>query len=176
MIAECLRNSLHLYILPGFIQSSHSHPPLSSTSSLSAPVPILLAKPNLESWHCHLGHANFRTILDMACGKHITDMPANFSTPPKACDACIHGKQTHHPMPKTCEGKKAMRCLERVFIDLTGPQSVTLRSGSLYIMKIIDDYTSYHWTCLLKAKSDAPCSAKDCVPPTSGHHHQRGQC
>ena len=154
-IADCPRNSLHLYILPGFIQSSHSLPPPSSASSLSASVPALLAKPDLETWHRRLGHANFRTILDMAHGKHVRDMPANISSPPKACDACIRGKQTHQPVPKTREGKKATRRLERVFVDLTGPQSVTSRSGSLYIMNIIDDYTGYHWTRLLKAKSDA---------------------
>ena len=157
-IAEFPRNSLRLYVLPGFIRSPHSPPsfpsfPPPSLASLSALT--LLAMPDLETWHCHLGHANFHTVLDMAQSKRFTGMPTSFPSPPKACDMCICGKQTHHPVPKTCEGKKATRHLEQVYVDLTGPQSITSRSGSLYIMNIIDDFTSYHWTRLLRAKSEA---------------------
>jgi hypothetical protein len=72
-----------------------------------------------------------------------------------ACDTCICRKQTHCPVPKLREGRKADRCLGCIFVDLTGPQSVTACSGCLYIMNIIDDFSGYHWMQLLKTKAEA---------------------
>ena len=40
-------------------------------------------------------------------------------------------------------------------MNLTGPQSVAARSGCLYIMNVIDDFSGYHWTRLLKTKGEA---------------------
>ena len=88
-------------------------------------------------------------------------MQVNLNLAPQACDACIRGKQTHHPVPKLREGKRADRCLGRVFVDLTGPQSVSACSGCLYIMNIIDDYSGYHWMCLLKTKTEASSKLRE---------------
>ena len=82
-------------------------------------------------------------------------MPADLSLAPQACDSCIRGKQTHRPVPKVREGRRAERRLGQVFVDLCGPHSIPSRSGFLYIMNVIDDYSGYHWTRLLKLKSDA---------------------
>ena len=84
-----------------------------------------------------------------------TGMKANLSLAPQACDACIRGKQTHTPVPRTRKGGKATKRLGHVYVDLTGPQSVVACSGCSYVMNIIDDYSGYHWTRLLKTKSDA---------------------
>lgn len=65
---------------------------------------------------------------------------------PQACDTCIRGKQTHQLVPKQHEGRKAVRCLGCIFVDLAGLQSVIARSGCAYIMNIIHHLTSYHWT------------------------------
>jgi transposase InsO family protein len=121
----------------------------------NVPLSALIATPDLETWHHRLGHANYHTVLDMTHSAHITSMPTNTLNVPQTCDTCICSKQTHHPVPKMREGKKVMRCLERVFVDLAGPQSVVSRAGCLYIMNIIDDFSGYHWTRLLKAKSEA---------------------
>ena len=94
-------------------------------------------------------------MLDMAHSDVTTGMPVNLSLAPQACDACIRGKQTHSSVLKIREGRKANRHLGCVFVDLTGPQTVTSCSGFCYIMNIIDDFLGYHWTCLLKAKSEA---------------------
>jgi transposase InsO family protein len=85
----------------------------------------------------------------------VTGMQASLSHTLQACDACICGKQTHQPVPNSGEGQKADRRLGRIFVDLTGPQSVISHSGCSYVMNIIDDYSGYHWTCPLKVKSDA---------------------
>jgi transposase InsO family protein len=156
-IATCQKNSLRLYVLPGTIKPPPSLPssPSLSPPFLNVPIPTLIATPDLETWHRRLGHANYHTVLDMARSTYVTGMPTNLSSTPPACDACIRGKQTHQPVPKSREGRKATKRLERVFVDLTGPQSVLSRSGCAYVMNIIDDCTGYYWTRLLKSKSDA---------------------
>ena len=56
-LAECMQNSSHLYVFPGSIHSP-SLPSLPSLPS-SIALPSLIVTPNLETWHRHLGHANF---------------------------------------------------------------------------------------------------------------------
>jgi hypothetical protein len=160
-LAECTRNSSNLYVLPGSIipsstsSSSSSPPSLPPSIAPHSAFPSLVATPNLETWHRRLGHPNYRTVLDMVRNDSVSGMKTDLSTVPQACDACIRGKQTHHPVPKSREGNKAEKRLGRIYVDLTGPQSVLARSGCSYVMNIIDDYSGYHWTRLLKAKSDA---------------------
>ena len=160
-LAECARNSSHLYVLLGSI---HSIPPSIPSFTPCITLPALSVTPNLETWHRRLGHANFRTVLDMARSEVVTGMQADLSLAPQACDACIRGKQTHHPVPKLREGRKADKRLGRVFVDLTGPQSVAARSGCLYIMNVIDDYSGYHWTRLLKTKAEASRALREWLP------------
>jgi len=82
-------------------------------------------------------------------------MPVNLSAIPPRCEHCILGKQAHTLVPKMWEGLKATKCLERVFVDLCGPMSSTSKSGHLYAMNIINDFSSYVWTVPLRSKGDA---------------------
>jgi len=110
--------------------------------------------PSIESWHCHLSHVNYQTIRDMARNRLVEGMPITFSTMPPDCDSCILGKQTKSPVPKKCEegpGHRAMWKLEKVWVDLIGPISVSA-SGNRYVMDLLDDYTSKAWSILLKSK------------------------
>jgi Integrase core domain len=48
-----------------------------------------------------------------------------------------------------------MSPLHKVYVDLSGPYSVTSRSGHKYCMNIIDDYSSFAWCIPIAAKDDA---------------------
>ena len=41
-----------------------------------------------------------------------------------------------------------------IYVDLTGPEAVKSASGNLYVMNIVDDYSSHPWTSCLKLKTD----------------------
>ena len=114
--------------------------------------------PNITTWHRRLGHANYNSLLDMARKGTIPGMPTQSSTKPPKCDSCILGKQTKTPIPKKRvegNGHRATRRLEKVWVDLSGPHDVKSQSGNLYIMDIVDDYTSFPWSIPLKRKDDA---------------------
>ena len=88
----------------------------------------------------------------------IAGMPSSPHDKPPKCDSCILGKQTRTPIPKvheTGEGHRAMRHLEKVWVDLTGPMSVQSRTGNNYIMNIVDDFTNHPWSIPLKNKNEA---------------------
>ena len=93
----------------------------------------------------------------MACNHLIEGMPTTFSTAPD-CDSCIIRKQMKTPVPKKCEegpGHRAMQKLEKVWVDLIGPISVTSANGNHYVMDLLDDYTSKGWSIPLKSKDQA---------------------
>ena len=133
---------------PNVVYGPH-HPRIASTSFYATRVP------DLETWHYRLGHCNTRTIINMAQNNIVKGMPIDLSTMPPKCDSCILGKQARTPVLKMCEGVRATRCLERVFVDLCGPMSIASKTGRLYAMNIIDDYSSYVWTIPLRSKDEA---------------------
>ena len=137
--------SSNLFILP--IISPHSSP--HDSAFVTKPVP------DIHSWHLKLGHCNYQTVVDMAKNKVTGGMPIDLSYLPPKCDFCILGKQTRASIPKTREGIKATKCLERVHVDLCGPMSTMSKAGNCYSMNIIDDFSSYVWSLPLKKKSDA---------------------
>ena len=47
------------------------------------------------------------------------------------------------------------RSLGIIYVDLTGPEAMKSASRNLYVMNIVDDYSSHPWTFCLKLKSDA---------------------
>jgi len=50
-----------------------------------------------------------------------TGMPIDISMLSLICEPCIVGKQTKTPVPQMCKGQKAVRLLEKVHSDITGP-------------------------------------------------------
>lgn len=91
----------------------------------------------------------------MARSQSVEGMPIDLSAAPPKCDNCILGKQTRTPVPKVREGLRATRRLERVHVDLCGPMSILSRSGRLYSMNIVDDYSGYVWSLPLWSKDKA---------------------
>jgi len=109
---------------------------------------------NLDTWHQHLGHASNQCILDLAT-KHLAEgMHIDLSHSPPKCDSCIHSKQGHTPVPKLHQGERLSRQLGILYVDLTGPEAMKSTSGNLYVMNIVDDYSSHPWTFCLKLKSN----------------------
>ena len=138
---------------PSAFQSS---PPIPTQSNSSLPSAHYMTRmPNIETWHRRLGHCNIKTIVEMAQSRAVNGMTIDLSEIPPKCDSCILGKQTISTIPKVREGPKATDRLEHIHVDLSGPMTVTSRSGRKYSMNIMDDYSSYVWSVPLRLKSEA---------------------
>lgn len=129
---------------------------LNMQATLAEHALITQRSPDLTTWHWRLGHANYQTIVTMA---RAGILPGTLSISPPTqpkCDLCILGKQTKSLVPKVQEdGHRAMKKLQIVWIDLAGPMHVQSRTGSRYIMDIVDDFSNMPWSIPLKSKSDA---------------------
>ena len=65
------------------------------------------------------------------------------------------GSRCDHRCLGVRDGTKATSPLERVYVDLCGSMPVPSKSGHVYSMNVIDDYSVYIWSLPLKLKSDA---------------------
>ncbi|KAG7594051.1 Integrase catalytic core [Arabidopsis thaliana x Arabidopsis arenosa] len=69
------------------------------------------------------------------------------------------GKQTRQVFPQATT-YRAIKRLELIHGDLFGPITPSTSAGNRYIFVLIDDFSRYMWTILLKEKSDASCKFK----------------
>ena len=64
--------------------------------------------PDLETWHCRLGHANYQSVTSMACKGKINSMsPSLTNSKVSKCESCVLGKWTKTIIPKTRGGKES---------------------------------------------------------------------
>jgi transposase InsO family protein len=110
----------------------------------------------LMTWYRPLGHAAFKTILELAqmgaSGMVITDVPAKIPNL-DACAACVAAKSVHLPHQEGRE--RAKEHLGRVHIDVAGPMEVQSDGGKSYEYIVVDDYTRVVYTRPLRLKSKA---------------------
>ena len=104
-------------------------------------------------WHPQLGHINKETMRSMAKKELVTGVPEveNFS---EACVSCLKGKQTRKPFPQATSFRES-NLLELVHADLCGPITSPTPAHKRYIFFLINDYSRYMWTVLIKEKSEA---------------------
>ena len=106
-------------------------------------------------WHKCLGHCGPHAVLDMAHSCTVQGMLINASKPPSKCEHCILGKQMHLSVPRVREGMRASKQLERIYVNLCGPMAILSHSGRLYLINIIDDFSSFVWSIPLCSKDKA---------------------
>jgi hypothetical protein len=101
--------------------------------------------PSLDTWHRRLSHTNIQSIKDMVRKNLVKGMRVDMSSP-TSCEHCILGKQVKKAVPKIREGTKSSRVLGVVYVDLTGPMHMDVKSAcsNLYCMEIIDDCSLVH--------------------------------
>lgn len=103
-------------------------------------------------WHARLCHVNMESIQSMVKRELITGIP-QIAIKKEVCGSCLLGKQSRQVFPKSTP-YRASKPLELIHGDLCGPISPSTRSGNRYIFVLIDDYSRYMWSILLKEKSE----------------------
>ncbi|KAG7559183.1 Integrase catalytic core [Arabidopsis thaliana x Arabidopsis arenosa] len=103
--------------------------------------------------HARMGHINFASLKNMVDKKLILGAPA-IKVEKEICSSCLLGKQTRQSFPQETT-YRATKKLELIHGDLCGPISPSTSAGNRYIFVLIDDFSRYMWTILLKEKGDA---------------------
>lgn len=136
------------------LPNSHLYIMDSSPSSTKHKAFLSQYIPMLKTWHCHLHHANYCIVYDMACSGHSRGMPIDLSSHPLKCQPCLLGKQTCSSVPKMRVGPKATRRLELIFMDVVEQFNTHSASGHMYSLDILDDCSSKRWVIPLPSKAD----------------------
>jgi len=103
-------------------------------------------------WHARLVHINHETMKSMVKGELVVEITlANFES--NVCGSCLLGKQTRQVFPQATMFR-ATKALELSHGDLCGPITPNTLAGNKYVFVLIDDFTRYMWTIMLKEKNE----------------------
>lgn len=116
------------------------------------------------NWHRKLGHLNINSMKKlikekMTIGIDINENISDYFEMP--CEICLQAKQVRFPFDS--ERTKAKRPLELIHTDLCGPIEPNTWDGKNYILTILDDYTHYTVSYLLKHKNEVPDYLKEYI-------------
>ena len=105
-----------------------------------------------SKWHARLDHVATETMKMMIHKELVVGIP-RIDVERETCVSCLLGKQTRQPFPQATSFR-ATQPLELVHGDLCGPITHSTPGMKRYVFVLIDDYTRYMWTILLKEKSE----------------------
>nr|GEX12328.1 ribonuclease H-like domain, reverse transcriptase, RNA-dependent DNA polymerase [Tanacetum cinerariifolium] len=104
-------------------------------------------------WHHRLLYLNFDTINLLSKYDIVTGLPKLKFVKDHICSSCELGKaKPKYFKTKTTPGSK--RWLQILHMDLCGPMRVESFNGKKYVLVIVDDYSRYTWTHLLRSKDE----------------------
>jgi hypothetical protein len=100
-----------------------------------------------QLWHSRLGHPSHKVLTTL-----FPSLQCNSSLSSIHCKHCLAGKM--HKLPFPVSNKKSTAPFALVHADLWGPAPITSFTGFRYYLVLVDDFTKFTWTYLLKHKSD----------------------
>ena len=109
-----------------------------------------------ELWHYKLGHLSHNRLRMLSKQfpfiTYSSDMP---------CDICQFAKQKRLPfVPST---NRAISVFEILHLDLWGPFGTPSIHGHRFFLTIVDDYSRYCWTIMLKSKLEVNVQVQNFV-------------
>ena len=111
------------------------------------------AKSESNTWHARLGHIGASSLKGMIKDQLVLGLP-KLNIDKNTCSSCLLGKQSRRPFPSVST-YRAETALELIHGDLCGPITPPTTGNNRYIFVLIDDYSRYMWSILLKEKSEA---------------------
>lgn len=98
---------------------------------------------NKSLWHLRMGHLNRKSLSIM-----------NLPVDDKCCDTCMENKSTRLPF-QPIKYAQSSKIGELIHTDVSGPHSIPTNEGYRYFHTIIDDYSHFTYTYMMKNKNEA---------------------
>lgn len=105
-----------------------------------------------SKWCARLGHIGENSIKTMNKDQLVLGL-SSLNIERETCASCSLGKQTRRPFP-TSTTYRATEALELIHGVLCGPITPPTAGRNRYIFVLIDDYSRYMWSILLREKGE----------------------
>nr|GEZ79705.1 retrovirus-related Pol polyprotein from transposon TNT 1-94 [Tanacetum cinerariifolium] len=106
-------------------------------------------------WHRCLSHLNFDTINLLSKNDIVVGLLKLKFVKDHLCSSCELGKAKRKYF-HTKLTPRSKRRLQLLHMDLCGPMRVASINGKRYVLVIVDDYSRYTWTYVLRFKDETP--------------------
>ncbi|GKG06528.1 retrovirus-related pol polyprotein from transposon TNT 1-94, partial [Tanacetum coccineum] len=106
-------------------------------------------------WHRRLSHLNFDTINMLSKKDIVNGLPKLKYVKDQLCSLCELGKAKRSTF-KTKTAPSSKGWLNLIHMDLCGPMRIESINEKKYILVIVDDYSRYTWTHILRTKDETP--------------------
>jgi hypothetical protein len=153
----------------------HLHLPQSYLASQAALNSISISANNVDVfhhtipksaiWHFRLGHVSNKCITKMI--QLYPSISINNKT--DACDICQFSKQKKLSFPLSTSIANSK--FELLYCDIWGPLVVPSVHGYKYFLTIVDDYTRFVWTILLKTKAEVSTKLQNFIIMIENQFH-----
>ena len=104
---------------------------------------------DINDLHVALAHPHAETLRETA-RQHGVEVVGELVH----CAGCSEAKGRSMPVPRSTNNRLT-KSFEPLFVDMSGKRPA-LSGGHHYVMMIVDDFSRFEWTYLLKEKSDVP--------------------
>jgi hypothetical protein len=119
--------------------------------------------PDSALWHFRLGHLSNQRLSKMH------SLYPSICTDNKAiCDVCQFAK--HKKLPFSTSLSHASSKFELLHCDIWGPLGVPSIHGHKYFITIVDDYSRFVWTILIKSKSEVSLHIQQFITLIENHN------
>nr|GFB24314.1 putative ribonuclease H-like domain-containing protein [Tanacetum cinerariifolium] len=122
----------------------------------SGDLTCLFAKATLDEsnlWHRRLGHINLRAMNKLVKGNLVRGLPSKVFENNHTCVACKKGKQ-HRASCKSKPVCSISQPLQRLHMDLFGPNFIKSLNKKSYCLVVTDDYSRFSWVFFLATKDE----------------------
>lgn len=102
-------------------------------------------------WHARLGHVSFKRL------RHV-DGVAKCDYTELMCPVCPVAKQTRLSFPTSTITSEHV--FDLIHVDLWGPYKLKSITNAVYMLTIVDDYSRFCWTYMLKTKDQVLLALK----------------
>ncbi|KAG7551914.1 Zinc finger CCHC-type superfamily [Arabidopsis thaliana x Arabidopsis arenosa] len=113
----------------------------------------LIVSNDSRLWHARLGHIGVDTMRTMMQKEIVAGLP-RIGIEKETCSSCLLGKQVRQSFPQATLFR-ATNILELIHGDLCGPITPPTAAQNKYIFVLIDDYSRYMWSILLREKGES---------------------
>jgi hypothetical protein len=150
---------------PHLFHSNKVSPTLcNSTSSLFPSDKTFNVIPASAIWHFRLGHLSHQRLVSMQ-----TLYPSISYDNKAICDVCHFAK--HKRLPFISSSSHAHSKFELLHFDIWGPLAIPSVHNHKYFLTIVDDFSRFVWTILLKNKSEVSDHVKHFITMIENQYH-----